>query len=221
MQNAKTVLQNKAEHKRALASLTYSLNQQGIKNAYQALGKEARRKWFEAWFANRLAEKPCKTTVGGRSVEYVKKLIKENEWMSKEQIMKVKGDHKGAALIESGIMEHRPCLVTGLDGEWTREYHVGSHKSTDVEREGKKRTFTQTTDETEEDAGEALKNFQSAADNYAGNRPIKLEPGSEPVAKNPASSSVDGQGAMFTLEKHTKTMEALNKDLSTALFALS
>jgi hypothetical protein len=129
---AKAALADEAELKRQRSSMTYFLKSQGLDQAYSVKGNTAKKQFLANWMAKRMADHRVKTSHSS-SQEFRSTTSSGSVWgwMGKEQMIKVLGEHKATAKIDSGLLKHRPDRDTTLDGEWDREYMLVSDQGED------------------------------------------------------------------------------------------
>ena len=162
------------------------------------------------WAAHKLAQEGGKTVCSAeQAVAITDESQKLHSWMSKEEMVKDKGEKKAASLIASGNLEHRPCPLTGLDDEYNREYKVltdvGSHKESE-------RHSHKLVGEKEVAQGSQLdeaKEDMAAAANFMGEPKKLLLTVKQERSDGTAGTTVDEKGAEQNDDEIIKTANCL------------
>ena len=111
VEQAKQYLNDKENRKRMRSSMVWWLEQQGLKDKYDASAMASRKKIMEAYVAKHLKEKGEKSFTSSRTIDTSKVNTRGFEWIAKEQMLGIKGQHKTELIIktcEGDPKHHRP-----------------------------------------------------------------------------------------------------------------
>ena len=230
LQRAQQMLADEAELKRKRSSLAYFLETNGHKKAFNAMGSTAKKDFLDAWVAEQIEAGKFKTTK-----ETVNRIEVENEgkatgeWMGKAAMIRLYGEVKAQAKIDSGVLKHRADPDTLKDCEWNREYYCSREQKITSERDKTIQNIKGIEDlETENQRKEAMAQFGDFKSCIAADTPeggsgsssskdtIVVAPTSESEIKVKTESNPDLEAS-----KHQKTLDALVKDRRKVFLACS
>jgi hypothetical protein len=84
---------------------------------------EERAQWLEKFVVVQIQSKN-KTSGTVQQISGAKAKYTDFHWWSKETMQKNLGENKSQIWIDSNLLKNRPCVLTGLDTEWVREYRI-------------------------------------------------------------------------------------------------
>ena len=210
LQKAKAFLEDQANKKKAQNDLRYWLHAHSHHEEFLGWPMSAKRQFLEKFTATsvmgKVAEKLMKTS---RRIETSTAKEKDNEWMSKEQILRIFGENKTTAILSSDKVLHRPCRFTGLDDEWNREYKIDRDKENEKEldRTGMKLVSAEAVSD-EARCKEVLASFDSASSCMTINDSMLASVKQEPTD---SAASLDADD-LFKEHANQETIDSLTKD---------
>ena len=185
LNEAKQLLEDAAQKKRARSNLSYYLQINGLTDSFEAMEKDEKTKYMTSWFAQRVTEKKGELT---NTLKTVKEGSINTErgrafiWVTKEKMEIEIGKEAAKEKIASGKLQTRPDPDTGSTSEHAKEYKlyrtVGSEM--EVTKNGQRL-------EQEEDVAE--NGLQEAVDNIDGTLAA--------LGQGRGGSSADGRGNAF------------------------
>ena len=128
LEKAQKHLAHKESKHKMRSSMTWWLQQNGLKQAYDDAAMPKKREFMESFCAQKLKENEEKKLKTERTLETITSKERLFDWWSKETMCTKLGANKALLLInfieakEQG--RHRPCRETGDDSEYGREYKI-------------------------------------------------------------------------------------------------
>jgi len=216
LEQAKKFLEDEKNRKRAQNDLAYYLSQHCVKDEYMGWSMPKKKEFFEKFTASSYLKKVGKKSLKtDHSLESTTTKEKDEEYMSKEQMLNTFGPNKTGIMISDFEQKpecHRPCRYTGKDDEWTREYRIFNDKTTQLEVD--KNTLSLEADETIDDE-ERLKEIMNTFDSAASCMTVK--DALKAIKKEQSTGDEDAANNGLDLKdlaehKCQRTIDALSKD---------